>query len=78
MNQEERILKKMELNSYMLCELKDQGAPTWVRPAMLWDDRWLESGCSIERAKREAREKIIIFVPLCAEHISDDELRRAI
>ena len=30
------------------------------------------------KTKKEAREKIILFVPLCAEHISDDELRRAI
>lgn len=68
----ETINKKMEINSYILTELRTQGAPMWVRPQMLFDPKWLDDRYSVEEAEKEAREKVKLFVPLCAEHITDD------
>lgn len=38
-------------------------APAWVRPAMVWDDKWLFSTYSVEDAVKEARVKIRMFIP---------------
>lgn len=82
MMKDKAMLKKMEINSFIVCELTNQKAPTWVRPAMIWEERWDRPDYTAERAKKEAKEKIKVFVPLCAEHIHSDHLesvyRRAI
>lgn len=64
-----RMMKIMEINSFIISELSYVNAPTWVRPAMLWDERWERNDCPVEKAKDEAREKIKQFVPLCSEHL---------
>ena len=55
--------KKMEINSRIICLLSDMDAPAWVRPAMVWDDKWLFSTYSVEDAVKEARVKIRMFIP---------------
>ena len=39
------------------------GAPSWVRPAMIWEERWLRSDYDVERAAAEAELKIKLFLP---------------
>ena len=82
MTQDKAMLKKMEINSAIICELANNKAPMWVRPAMIWEDRWDGPDYTVERAIKEAVEKIKIFVPLCAEHIHSDRheniFRRAV
>ncbi len=81
-HEEMQKLKLLEIRSFIVCELSNQGAPSWVRPAMIWEERWNRADYTAERAKKEAREKIKVFVPLCAKDIHNDHLesiyRRAI
>lgn len=55
--------KRIEINSKIVCLLANMGAPTWVRPAMIWEERWLRSDYDIERAAAEAELKIKLFLP---------------
>ena len=55
--------KKMEINSRIICLLANMGAPSWVRPSMLWDDKWLTSAYTSEQAVKEAEIKIRMFIP---------------
>ena len=55
--------KKMEINSRIICLLANMGAPSWVRPSMLWDDKWLTSAYSSDMAIKEAEIKIRMFIP---------------
>lgn len=57
------MLKKMEINSAIICLLKDNKAPAWVRPWMIWEERWLQSSYTVEMASKEAEMKIRLFLP---------------
>lgn len=57
------MLKKLEINSVIICLLRDRKAPTWVRPSMIWEDRWLQSNYTVEMASKEAEMKIRLFLP---------------
>lgn len=76
------MIRQEEIRSFIICELDQQKAPTWVRPQHIWEPRWSLPGYKVEMAKKEARDKIRIFVPLCAENLhadhSVDAIRRAI
>lgn len=55
--------KKTEINSRIICLLDNMNAPTWVRPNMIWEERWLTGGYSVEQAAKEAEMKIRLFIP---------------
>lgn len=55
--------KKLEINSRIVCLLANMGAPTWVRPSMIWEERWLRSDYDMERVTAEAKLKIKLFLP---------------
>lgn len=76
------MIRLEEIRSFIICELDNQKAPTWVRPQHIWEPRWSLPGYEAKKAIEEARNKIIMFVPMCAEHLtadhSVDAIRRAI
>lgn len=55
--------KKIEINSRIVCLLQEMGAPKWVRPAMIWEDRWGFECYTVDMAAREAEMKIRMFIP---------------
>ena len=54
--------KKMEINSRIVCLLANMGAPSWVRPNMIWEERWLRPDYTTERAIKEAEMKLRLFL----------------
>lgn len=60
---EEQSMKKMEINSRIVCQLANLNAPTWVRPSMIWDDRWLFSIYSMNEIEKEIDIKIRMCIP---------------
>lgn len=64
--EEMQKLKIMEINSAILSELSYRKAPMWVRPAMIWEERWNRNEYTAEKAIQEAKEKIKLFIPLCS------------
>ena len=55
--------KRIEINSRIICLLRENEAPAWVRPSMIFEDRWLHSCYTVEMAVKEADMKIKLFLP---------------
>lgn len=56
-------VERMEVNSYILCQLGERDVPHWVRPRHIWEERWDYGNYTAKMAIEEAKKKIEFFEP---------------